>query len=177
MNEVRHAIVQCYVKEPLLYHFTMSDVEKRGVLCQSNWSAMTSCPGWFLCGHLLHYASSLHNTSHRDIKGRFHETSWVNMDLLHSGALDQWRFSFQDSAFWRELMQQGYQGRGSATAANTPLPLKIHIQVHFQPNHGSDKQSEWNTFGGFCFEAKRLYSALTLVAFRCLNQLANNQIP
>lgn len=63
MKEVKHAIVQCYVKEPLLYHFTMSDVQKETV-CQSNSSAMTSCPGWFLCGHLLHYASTSHNMSH-----------------------------------------------------------------------------------------------------------------
>lgn len=32
MKEVRHAIVQCYVKEPLLYHFTMSDVKKESAV-------------------------------------------------------------------------------------------------------------------------------------------------
>lgn len=29
MKEVKHAIVQCYAKESLLYNFTMSDVKKR----------------------------------------------------------------------------------------------------------------------------------------------------
>lgn len=36
MKEVRHAIVQCYVKEILLSHFVMSDVKRKKVLCQSN---------------------------------------------------------------------------------------------------------------------------------------------
>lgn len=66
----------------------MSDVKKE-VACQSNSSAMTSRPQWFHCGHLLHYASTPHNVSHTDKKGRMHKTLCLRMDLHHSATLDQ----------------------------------------------------------------------------------------
>lgn len=85
---VRHAIVQCYVKEPLFDHFTMSD-EKKQVACQSNCRAMTRCPGWFLCGHQLHYASVSLCMSQWNKKGWLVILRVKKIDLCYSGALDQ----------------------------------------------------------------------------------------
>lgn len=90
MKEVRHAIVQCYVKEPLLYHFTMSDV-KEEVLCQSNWSAMSSCPGWFLLSLWPSSPLCFNSTQYEsqgEKNGWFHKTIWVKMGLHHSSASD-----------------------------------------------------------------------------------------
>lgn len=73
MKEVKHAIVQCYAKESLLYNFTMSDVKKE-VACQSNWSAMTSCPGW---PPIPLSFNSAHNMSHMGKNGWFHKDTTV----------------------------------------------------------------------------------------------------
>ena len=50
------------------------------------WRAVS---GGFLCGHLLHYVLVPQNMGHTDKEGWFQKTVWVEMDLHHSGALDQ----------------------------------------------------------------------------------------
>lgn len=73
MKAVWHAIAQCYVKEPLLYLFSVSDVKKGSVV-----SIKLKCDDELvLYSPKLHYTSSCHNSkSHR-----FHKTLWLNMNF------------------------------------------------------------------------------------------------
>lgn len=170
MEEVRRAIVQCYVKEPLLYHFTVCEVQK-GMRCQSNWSAMTSCPGWFslrdepspLCPNFTQ------KRGHGDEKKRRRRSRGATIGKYGPPSQRRIRsvevlllrllFSFSKTAYRRGLIHQGCQGRGPVGgAANALPPLKIHIQSRL--NHSLDKQSEWNKSESFCFGANRVNSAL-----------------
>lgn len=64
---------------------------------------------------------------------------------------------------------RNYFNRAVKDVAPPLLTLCFHSKfiskAPFRLNHSLDKQSEWNKFKGFCFEANGVYSALTLLAF------------